>query len=94
MVLFKQFLDEKIVFFTNYQSKKGDDITSNENISVVFFGISWKANSNSRISKKTSRSVSETYFNSRPIGSRVSAILSQQSKKLKVMRLSVIDLMK
>ena len=82
MVLFKQFNKDKIVFFTNYQSKKGSDILSNGKVSAVFF---WdKLGRQVRIqgdAKKTTREISETYYNSRALGSRVSAILSQQSQE-------------
>ena len=83
MVLFKEFNQEKIVFFTNYQSKKGIDILNNGKISAVFF---WdKLGRQLRIqgnAQKTSREISEKYYNSRPLGSRVSAILSQQSQEI------------
>ena len=83
MVLLKQFNGDKIVFFTNYQSKKGEDILANEKISVVFF---WDSLGRQiRIqgkASKTSREISEAYYNSRPLGSRVSAILSKQSQEI------------
>ena len=83
MVLFKQFNGDKIVFFTNYKSKKGSDIFSNENVSLVFFWdqLGRQVRVQGRASK-TSREISEKYYNSRPLGSRVSAILSQQSQEI------------
>lgn len=84
MVLMKQFNGDNIVFFTNYDSKKGHDLLINQNVSVVFF---WDALGRQiRIqgkASKTSREISEAYYNSRPIGSRVSAILSHQSQEIK-----------
>mgnify|MGYP001437738555 CR=1 FL=1 len=83
MVLFKQFNGDKLVFFTNYGSKKGSDIFSNGKVSLVFF---WDTLGRQvRIqgsAQKTTREISEKYYDSRPIGSRVSAILSQQSKEI------------
>jgi len=83
MVLMKQFHGDNIVFFTNYGSKKGSDLSSNENVSVVFF---WDSLGRQvRIqgkARKTSREISEAYYNSRPLGSRVSAILSKQSQEI------------
>lgn len=83
MVLFKQFNNDKIVFFTNYQSKKGTDILKNGKVSTVFFwdqlGRQVRIQGNA---KKTTREISETYYNSRALGSRVSAILSQQSQEI------------
>jgi pyridoxamine 5'-phosphate oxidase len=83
IVLLKQLDEDKIVFFTNYQSKKGEDITSNNMVSIVFFWdtLGRQIRIKGRASK-TSREVSESYYNSRALGSRVSAILSQQSKEI------------
>ena len=84
MVLFKQFNGNKLVFFTNYQSKKGEDILANDKISIVFFWDSLGRQLRLQgIAKKTSREISENYFNSRPEGSRISAILSKQSREIK-----------
>ena len=84
MVLFKQFVEEDLAFFTNYQSKKGEDIFANNKVSVVFFwDVIGRQIRIQGVAKKTSRSISEAYFNSRPFGSRVSAILSEQSREIK-----------
>ncbi len=83
MVLLKQFNGDKVVFFTNYQSKKGEDILTNEKVSIVFFwdSLGRQIRIQGRASK-TSREISEAYYNSRPVGSRISAILSQQSQEI------------
>tara|TARA_B100000927_G_C16440466_1_gene459524 strand:+ start:415 stop:999 length:585 start_codon:yes stop_codon:yes gene_type:complete len=84
MVLFKQYSsDDNLIFFTNYNSKKGQDIVSNESVCATFF---WdKLDLQLRIKgvvKITSRDISEKYFNSRPFASRVAAIVSNQSNRI------------
>jgi len=84
MVLFKEFSeDNNIIFFTNYNSKKGQDIRNNSGVCANFF---WdKFDTQLRIKgyvKITSREVSNKYFNSRPFASRVAAIVSNQSDKI------------
>ena len=84
MVLFKQYSeDDNLIFFTNYNSKKGQDIRSNDSVCATFF---WdKLDLQLRIKgsvKITSRETSEKYFNSRPFASRVAAIVSNQSNKI------------
>ena len=83
VVLLKKFTDDGLFFYTNYKSKKGQDISKNNNVSVNFW---WRElQVQIRISgsiSKVSRSESEDYFNSRPKGSRISAIVSKQSEEI------------
>ena len=83
VVLLKKFTDDGLFFYTNYKSKKGQDISKNNNVSVNFW---WRElQVQIRISgsiSKASRSESEEYFNSRPKGSRISAIVSKQSEEI------------
>ena len=83
VVLLKKFTDDGLFFYTNYKSKKGQDISKNKNVSVNFW---WRElQVQIRISgsiSKASRSESEEYFNSRPKGSRISAIVSKQSEEI------------
>jgi pyridoxamine 5'-phosphate oxidase len=84
MVLFKQFSEDKnIIFFTNYFSKKGKDIEQNDAVSVVFFWDSLDRQLRIRGKvKSTSREISSDYFNSRPLASRIAALISDQSQEL------------
>lgn len=79
----KELNDGKFVFFTNYESQKGSEIAENDNVSMLFF---WPQQSRQiRISgscKKTSKLISDTYFNSRPKSSQIGAWASMQSKPL------------
>ena len=83
VVLLKKFTDDGLFFYTNYKSKKGQDISKNSNVSVNFW---WRElQVQIRISgsiSEASRSESEEYFNSRQKGSRISAIVSNQSEEI------------
>jgi pyridoxamine 5'-phosphate oxidase len=81
VVLLKKYNEEGFIFFTNYNSEKGKAIELNENVCLSFF---WPTMERQVIIKgkaqKTSRSVSENYFQSRPDGSKLGAIVSNQSE--------------
>lgn len=81
IVLLKGFDSNGLVFFTNYESRKGREISHNQNVSVLFF---WKelerqVRINGRASK-TNADQSDAYFQSRPLGSRIGAWASPQSQ--------------
>lgn len=80
IVLLKGFDENGFVFFTNYNSHKGMDIEANPFAGLVFF---WKELERQiRIEgsiTKVSAGESDAYFNSRPEGSRIGAIVSPQS---------------
>lgn len=81
IVLLKGVDENGFVFFTNYNSHKGEDIAANPFASLVFF---WKELERQvRIEgtiSKVSAEESDAYFNSRPAGSRIGAWASPQSK--------------
>jgi len=81
VVLLKKFNEEGFVFFTNYDSEKGIAIQNNPNVCLSFF---WHSVERQVIIKgtaqKTSDIVSDNYFNSRPDGSKLGAIASDQSR--------------
>lgn len=80
IVLLKKFNEEGFIFFTNYNSEKGKAITANPHICLSFF---WPTAERQVIIKgiaeKTSKTVSDNYFDSRPDGSKLGAIASDQS---------------
>lgn len=80
IVLLKSFDDKGFTFFTNYNSEKGKAIAANPNVCLSFF---WEEMERQVIIKgraeKVDPSVSTAYFNSRPEGSRLGAIISPQS---------------
>ena len=83
-VLFKGIINDSIIFFSNYDSKKGKEIEKNNFVSLVFY---WREiHRQIRIEgkiKKTSKNISDDYFNSRTDGAKISAISSPQSKIIK-----------
>ena len=84
IVLLKKFSKEGFVFFTNYNSRKGQAIKNNPNVSLSFF---WPSTEQqviiSGIASKLDEIDSENYFNSRPIGSQLGALVSNQSEVIK-----------
>ena len=80
VVLLKGIDSEGLIFFTNYESRKGKDIYENPQASLLFF---WKELERQiRISgevKKVSKKESEEYFHSRPYESQLAALASKQS---------------
>lgn len=80
MVLFKQLDSRGFVFFTNYTSRKSQELESNPHAALIFY---WREIHRSvrvvgRV-EKISREESEEYFKSRPLGSRLGAWASKQS---------------
>jgi pyridoxamine 5'-phosphate oxidase len=81
IVLLKGYDERGFVFFTNYDSFKGLQLAENPRACLVFF---WKELERQvRITglvEKVSAEESDTYFNSRPEGSRIGAWASPQSQ--------------
>ena len=81
IVLLRGFDYRGFVFYTDYNSRKGREISENSNAAITFF---WSDLFRSvRIEGKVFRlpaAESDSYFNSRPDESRVSAIASRQSR--------------
>ena len=81
VVLLKKYDEEGFVFYTNYDSEKGKAILNNPNVCLSFF---WHGLERQVIIKgiaeKTSEAISNNYFESRPDGSKLGAIVSPQSE--------------
>ena len=81
VVLLKRFTYEGFVFYTNYNSEKGKAIAHNPNICLSFF---WHSFERQVIIKgkaeKIAKNLSDGYFESRPDGSKLGAIVSNQSE--------------
>ncbi len=79
-VLLKGFDERGFSFFTNYESRKGRELTSNPKASLVFF---WKERERQVCVRGEvsllSREESDAYFQSRPYGSQIGAWVSEQS---------------
>ncbi|AWG22021.1 pyridoxamine 5'-phosphate oxidase [Flavobacterium faecale] len=81
VVLLKKFSEEGFVFYTNYNSEKGKAILEHPKVCLSFF---WHAMERQVIIKgiasKVSAQVSDNYFDSRPDGSKLGAMVSNQSE--------------
>ena len=81
IVLLKQFTENGFYWYTNYQSRKGLELAANPMAALVFY---WRElEQQVRIEgsvTKASPGESDAYFDSRPIGSRYSAVASPQSQ--------------
>lgn len=79
----RDILDDGFVFYTNYNSKKGKELSENTNASMNFF---WpELEKQIRIEgtvMKASKEISDLYFASRPRESQIGAWASEQSNKL------------
>jgi len=83
IVYFKELISEQFVFYTNYQSRKGREIALNPQISLLFYWPSLHRQIRIEgLCEKTSESVSDDYFESRPRESKIGAWASQQSEIL------------
>lgn len=83
IVLIKQCDQQGFIFFTNYASRKGQDLAQNQFGALLFFWseLERQVRIEGRI-EKISLAESETYFHGRPLGSRQSALASQQSQPI------------
>lgn len=84
VVLCRSFSKEGFVFFTDYSSSKGKQISMNNQVSLLFY---WKEQQRQvRIlgrAYQLSSEVNQRYFSSRPLESQVTALLNRQSRILK-----------
>ncbi len=81
VVLMKKYTHEGFIFYTNYLSEKGKAIAANGNVCLSFF---WPNLERQIIIKgnaeKIAENLSDGYFESRPAGSRLGAVVSDQSE--------------
>ena len=81
VVLLKKYSEEGFIFYTNYNSEKGKSITDNPNVCLSFFWHSMERQVIIKgIAEKTPTNISDGYFESRPEGSKLGAIVSNQSE--------------
>ncbi len=83
IVLLKGIEHNSFVFYTNYLSNKGVDISGNNKVSLVFFWTELERQVRvDGIAEKVSPETSDEYFMSRPAGSRLGAWSSPQSQEI------------
>ncbi|MFJ9664383.1 pyridoxamine 5'-phosphate oxidase [Streptomyces sp. NPDC101219] len=79
-VLLKQFDDDGFVFYTNYDSRKGRELTANPHVSLLF---PWHPMARqvivTGVARRTGRDETARYFRTRPHGSQLGAWASGQS---------------
>jgi pyridoxamine 5'-phosphate oxidase len=81
IVLLKEVDEKGFVFFTNYESRKGQNIAQNNQAALLFFWAELQRQVRLEGAvEKISTAESEAYFQSRPRGSQLSAWLSPQSQ--------------
>jgi pyridoxamine 5'-phosphate oxidase len=80
IVLVKQFDQRGFTWYTNYDSQKGQQLRANPFAALLFFWseLERQVRIEGRV-EPTSAQESDTYFHSRPLKSRLSAIASHQS---------------
>ncbi len=83
IVLMKGIDKKGILFFTNYDSRKGKELFNNPGASLLFFWaeLERQVRIEGKV-KKISKSESQKYFDSRPLESRIAAWASNQSGKI------------
>jgi len=81
VVLLKELTPEGLVFFTNYNSRKGQQIAASAHVSVLFFWTGLERQVRIKgIAEKIKDEDSELYFKSRPLESQLGAWASPQSE--------------
>lgn len=84
IVLLKQILDNKFIFFTNYLSRKAMDIENNSHVCINFYWEECQQQVRIEgIAKKTSPAISDEYFAMRNRESQIGAWASKQSQPIK-----------
>ncbi|MGB5386292.1 MAG: pyridoxamine 5'-phosphate oxidase [Eudoraea sp.] len=95
MVLLKKYTFEGFIFYSNYQSEKGKAIEVNPRVCLSFF---WPNLERQIIIKgkaeKIAENLSDGYFESRPEGSKLGAIVSDQSSVIESREVLEIELKK
>ena len=83
MVLLKDFNERGFVFYTNYESQKGQEILGTMKAALVFHWKSLRRQVRVRgLTEKVTAAEADAYFNSRPRDSRIGAWASAQSREL------------
>ncbi|CEN53742.1 pyridoxamine 5'-phosphate oxidase [Capnocytophaga canis] len=81
VVLLKKYTHEGFIFFTNYSSEKGKAIEVHPNVCLSFFWANMERQVIIKgIAEKLPENLSDGYFESRPLGSKLGALVSPQSE--------------
>jgi pyridoxamine 5'-phosphate oxidase len=85
IVYLREFFDNEFYFYTNYNSKKANDMAKNPNVCLTFFWpeLERQIRIEGVISGIASADKSDAYFNVRPLDSKIGAWSSPQSSVLR-----------
>lgn len=83
IVLLKELTAEEFIFYTNYTSRKGQEMDGTAFVCLTFYWaeLERQVRIEGRV-RRVSREKSEAYFRGRPKGSRLGALASHQSTPL------------
>jgi pyridoxamine 5'-phosphate oxidase len=83
IVLLKDMGTHGFTWFTNYESRKGQELAENSHAALLFFWIELErqVRIEGRV-EQVSAAESDAYFQIRPLGSRIGAIASAQSRSI------------
>lgn len=83
ILLIKEFDARGFVWFTNYASRKGEELAANPYAALLFFWpeLERQVRIEGRV-ERVSEQESQAYFDSRPLASRLGAIASDQSRPI------------
>ncbi|MFW6248486.1 MAG: pyridoxal 5'-phosphate synthase, partial [Bacteroidota bacterium] len=83
IVLLKDVIEEDFIFFSNYKSRKGQQLEQNQYASLLFFWPDFERQIRIEgLINKTDSSISDHYFHSRPYESQAAACISPQSEPI------------
>ena len=83
IVLLKEVTANGFLFYTNYTSRKGKEMEANPHVSLTFYWAELERQVRVEgLVCHVDRAKSERYFNGRPKGSRLGALVSHQSEVL------------
>jgi|SRR5215831_10517617 len=83
IVLLKSFDQRGFVFYTNYHSRKGQELEENAQACLLFYWPQlWRQVRIEGTVERVSEEESEQYFHSRPRGSQIGAWASEQSTRV------------
>ncbi len=83
ILLIKDFDQRGFTFFTNYESRKGNELLENRHAALLFYWIELErqVRIEGRV-ERISAAENDAYFQSRPLKSRLAAIASSQSRPI------------
>lgn len=84
IIYLREFSNNEFYFYTNYDSRKGQQIAENPNVCLTFFWpeLERQIRIEGVITQKAEAEKSDAYFNARPLDSKIGAWSSPQSRVL------------